>query len=111
MKTSNKLMLSILITGIGILSALHLALFANYKQGIIQTEKELNEEQFTTHRMKTPKWLSMKGHFRVEITPSDHFHIDVENEHPEIDFRQAGDSLIISGYTAGVKEPHGAWYE
>jgi hypothetical protein len=111
MKTSNKLILFFFLSAIAILGAIHLALFSKYRRGLIETEKELNEEQFNSFRMQAPKWLSLNGHLHVNIIPSDSFHISLDKNARGLGYRLQGDTLIITGNTEGDKNPHGSWNE
>jgi hypothetical protein len=133
MKTSDKLLLILLLSALGIFGAVHLALYARYRQGNFLGEKELNEQGFIKYRGPAPVALSLKGNMIVRIIPSDNFSVEIEKDgggpgqdgglngpkaviegveaagSRKLSYHADGDTLIIRGNPFPEIDPHGAW--
>jgi hypothetical protein len=115
MKTSDKLLLSFCLVFLGLVGILHLALYAEYKEGHIISAKELHEEQYEKLPMSRPRYLSLRGTIWVNILPSaDSCYIELPKKpfrpdegyfketvidayKPGPRYRQIGDTLLLYG--------------
>ncbi|HMH24372.1 MAG TPA: hypothetical protein VK563_21470 [Puia sp.] len=133
MKTSDKLILIFFLSALGLLGAVHLALYARYSQGDIVTEKQLNEEQFIRYNGPAPLVLSIEGSLNIRIIPSDTFSVEMEkgaeaagkgsslnkgrfdvkgsdpNRSRQLQYQLQGDTLVITGNRNRRGNPHDPW--
>lgn len=125
MKTSDKLLLTAVLTAMGLFGLVHLGLYAKYRKGELVTEKALHAADFTTYHLPQPQYVVVEGRMRTRIVPSDSFFIELRKNdersrevrllalpkdkpiyekgmNPEGDvetltYRMSGDTLIIQG--------------
>jgi hypothetical protein len=80
MKTSNKILLTLILLGFGIFTAVHLTLYAKYKNDDITTERMLLNKWFTKYNLQTPTYLSVKSFENIIIIPSDSFYFELQKQ-------------------------------
>ena len=114
MKTSDKILLGFSVGALGLFGALHLVLYAEYKNGNILDTKELHDEQFNRFRLPQPNYLFLRGTIWVNIFPSDSCYIEfpkkaidpgegifvqkMATNRPSLPhYQQKGDTLVIDG--------------
>lgn len=108
MKTSNKILLIFLLSLLGTVGAVHLALYAKYRQGRIVTKEERNGDWVTQYKGKTPVLVSLQGNINITIEPSDTFFVAIErggDEHVSL-VSTGDDALVIKGEDSSTIDPH-----
>jgi len=110
MKTSDKIILFSVLTGLGLFGAIHLLQYARYRSGDILTYKDLDRQDFAPHAGTQPLWLILDGPMHASLFASDSFHFDLaRRDLSSFHYRQSGDSLIIEGDRRLIKNPHQGW--
>jgi hypothetical protein len=110
MKTSDKIILFSVLTGLGLFGAIHLLQYSRYRSGDILTYKDLDREDFVPHAGTQPQWLILDGPMHANLFPSDSFHFDfAKRDLSSLHYRQSGNSLIIEGDRRLIKNPHQGW--
>lgn len=110
MKTSNKILVGLVLTIALILTAIHVGLYARYKKGEFYTMESLHEEAYEKHSISGVNKISVSGLQVFDIIPSDTLMLEIEkhnNNNNIVRFVQKGDSLVIAGDTA-VRENDGS---
>lgn len=106
MKTSNKILLIFFLSAIGVLGAVHLALYAKFSKGEIVTGEDREKEILIAYNGAAPSRLILKDNLNVTIIPSDTFSVEMDKRDAEkITCRRSGDSLILTGDKAGWIDP------
>jgi hypothetical protein len=110
MRTSNKILLALLIVPMVILSIIHAAIFTQYKSGHYITMKDFRDTRFEKQSFKNLPFIVLSGLDNVNIYPSDTLKLEIEkSERRSLKYKLQGDSLIIKGDSIinnpdGIKE-------
>lgn len=115
MRTSNKILAITLITGLLIITGIHLALYAKYKNKEFVTMKYLHEERYNSFLLPGVQSVSLSGLQNVTIIPSDTAKLEIEKNGPRKLVHEfingiltiKGDTTIISN--TGVAEKQRSW--
>lgn len=98
MKTSNRILLIFLISGVILFAAIHFSLYRKYEKGEIVTERELLHEFYSDYEMSVPAYLSLSNFRNIVIIPSDSFHFEIEKKSGgTAGYKLIHDSLFIFG--------------
>ncbi len=98
MRTSNKLILGILIGPLLILTLLNLALYAKYKAGNYVSFKSVQEDRFIRMSLPNISHIAVYGLENVRIVSSDSLKLEIEKDsRGHLHYAIKGDSLIIHG--------------
>lgn len=96
MRTSNKILLGTLIFTILILTAVHIALFAQYKSGNIEVIKDFRRNQFEEHVLNNVHYILMNDVEEMTVTPSDTLSLSIrKSDEDRVNYRVVGDTLLI----------------
>jgi hypothetical protein len=113
MKRSDKLLLIFCLSVLVIFGAVHLALYASYRNGNITRGSD--KETVVSHKDAAPALLWLNGNLNVRIIPSDTFSVQWDSREAEkITQRQSRDSLVITGDSIGNssrRNPHSQWQD
>ena len=108
MRTSNKILLGILLLPLFILASLNAALYAKYKSGHYTTMKSVKEDRYTRRPLKNIHKIAVYGLENLRIIPSDTMRLEIERDsRGHLHYTINGDSLIIHGDTT-ITRPGGA---
>ena len=98
MRTSNKILLGTFLTAILLISAIHIALYAKYKNGSYSTLKEIEEDNFNHHSIKNVTRIIATGFENITLIPSDTAKLDIEKStQNNVRFEIKDGTLIIRG--------------
>jgi len=98
MRTSNKILLSVILIPMLILTSIHVALYAKYKSGNYVSMKTVVEDQFVHNHLKNVHYVVAHGLESFRIIPSDTLQLEVEKyKQGFVRFEVIGDSLVIYG--------------
>jgi hypothetical protein len=98
MKTSNKILLGVFITGILLTTAVNLVVFAKYKRGDYVPFKSDAAEYMSTVRVPATRFVSIIGLGGVELINSDTARYEIQkNKGGKISYRMVNDTLVILG--------------
>jgi len=78
MRTSNKILLGTFLTILVILTAIHTALYAKFRQKEFITLEELHEERYSVYNLKDVRAVSLSGLQNVVIIPADTARLEIE---------------------------------
>ena len=107
MRTSNKILLALLIVPMAILSIIHVAIFTQYKSGHYITMKAYRDTRFEKHSFNNIPFIVLSGLDNVNIYPSDTLKLEIEkSERRSLKYKLIGDSLIIQGDSI-INKPDG----
>lgn len=96
MKTSNKILLSIFIAVLLILTGIHVALTQKYKNGAFTVTT--SEPKKDTIDLKPVKYVILKNIVNVVMVPSDSYQLEVDkNQASSFQYTVSGDTLMITG--------------
>lgn len=76
-KTSNKLLVTMLIGAILLVGGIHLALYGQFRAGHFIRWRQLQQRKFVQYHLAQPTVLSLTGIVWVNIYPSDSFYIEL----------------------------------
>ncbi|MBS1611086.1 MAG: hypothetical protein JSS70_20500 [Bacteroidetes bacterium] len=93
MRTSNKILAGTLIVVLLILTGIHLALYAKYKNNDFITIKDLHEEQYDSYSLKGIQTVSLSGLQNVIIRSSDTARVEIE---------KGGDRKLVQSFANGI---------
>jgi hypothetical protein len=118
-KTSDRLLVA-MVAGAALLTCcIHLALYAEFHQGHILTIRQLQESRFVRRYPHRPAIISLTGTVWVNFFPSDSFYVELPKQNDPADkpwltgqvgpeenlpvpqYRESGDTLVITGYFTG----------
>jgi len=100
MKTSNRILLILLISGIILFAAIHISLYRKYEKGEIVAERELLNKFYSNYALSVPAYLSISNFRNIVIIPSDSFHFEIEKKSGgTAGYKLIKDSLFIFGDT------------
>lgn len=111
MKRSEKILLAFFLFSLLAFVAVHLSLYARYRQGNISSGLEnISKKEFPGGAV--PAVLSINGNLNVRLIPSDTFSVEWD-QHAEkrVQIRRSGDSLIIDGESTVTRDPHSPWQQ
>jgi hypothetical protein len=98
MKTSNKILLGILLLPLLIIAAINMALYAKYKSGHYVAMSTVEQDRFTRQTLKNINYVALYGINNCTIKPADTAKLEIEkDEHGHLHYSIHGDSLIIHG--------------
>jgi hypothetical protein len=106
MRTSNKILLSVFVGGLVIITAVQATLFAKYESGdftIIKPE----ESSFVSHGLKGINCISLTGFSGVNIRSSKDPHVETEKDtsgHLQVSIKN--DTLVIVDTSLDLSEPN-----
>jgi uncharacterized membrane protein len=96
MRTSNKILLSIFIGPLIILTALQLTLYAKYKSGNYVAMKTVKEDRFMRYAPKNINHVAVYGLSNFHLIPADSVKLEIEKDlNSHLKYTVIGDSLII----------------
>lgn len=96
MKTSNKILLSLFIAVLLILTGIHVALTQKYKNGGFTLSKSGDNRNSVT--IKPVKYVRLNGLGNVELVPSDASRLEHEKNMPaSFRYYVTGDTLVVTG--------------
>ena len=103
MRTSNKILLALLIVPMAILSIIHAAIFTQYKRGHYITMKAYRDTRFEKNSFNNIPFIVLSGLDNVNIYPSDTLKLEIEkSERRSLKYKLQGDSIINN--PDGIKE-------
>jgi len=106
MRTSNKILLTILLAIMTVFTGIHVALYAKYKSGSYTNFQDVQIGNIDRHDLKKMSHISITGLENVAIFPADTFHVDIEKiGFGEVSLNIEGDSLILRGDST-IKQPN-----
>ncbi|HTE26087.1 hypothetical protein [Flavitalea sp.] len=99
MKTSNKVLLSLFIAVLLIITSIHVALTQKYKNGKFTIARSGPKKDSIT--IKPVNYVRLNGLENVVLVPSDSYRLELEKNMP-LSFRYyvSGDTLIVTGDTS-----------
>lgn len=107
MRTSNKIVLGIILAPLVALSSLHVALFAKYKSGNYVSMKTVQQDRFDRPALKNIDNIEVYGLENFSITPADSFAIEIEkSKYGHLHYTVKGNSLVIHGDSI-IQHPDG----
>ena len=107
MKTSNKILLSVLLAFMLILTGIHLALYAKYKSGDFVSAKELPDDM-DRHPLPLIKYVSITGLtncYLISYGEKPAIEINKEGK-SRISYKVVGDTLVVIGDSIATKEDY-----
>jgi hypothetical protein len=107
MKTSNKILLGVLLAFMLILTSLHLALFAKYKSGDFASAEQI-PDNMDRHSLPAIKYVSITGLVNCYlISHAEKPSIEINKEgKSRIAYKVVGDTLVVTGDSAATKEDY-----
>jgi hypothetical protein len=98
MKTSNKILLTLFVSVVLILTALHVGLYARYKGGYITTESSAMRDRFKQYDLSNIQYISITGLEFCTIIPADTAKVEAWSEQEgRLLLRVVKDTLFIYG--------------
>jgi hypothetical protein len=98
MKTSNKILLTLFVSVVLILTALHVGLYARYKGGYIVTESSDMSERFKQYDLSNIQYISITGLEFCTIIPADTAKVEAWSEQDSrLLLRVVKDTLFVYG--------------
>ena len=98
MKTSNKLLLGIFLTGLLFITAVHVMIYAKYKNGAYTIMKFDSGENLTVHQLKAARYVRIMAVANMSVVPSDSMKLEVEKDgNISVRYEYRGDTLVIRG--------------
>lgn len=99
MKKSDKILLFVFLSLLGLYALIHLSLYIRFKQGKIIKDLKTDEGWISRYKGQAPTLVSLEGNVNVRLLPSDSFYIEYHAEDSmKIKFSPlSADSLQIRG--------------
>ncbi|HVZ55585.1 MAG TPA: hypothetical protein VG870_02915 [Chitinophagaceae bacterium] len=108
MKTSNKILVGVLVFALAFLTAVHLVIYARYKAGRYVTSRHLREERFDSYPATGNLLLvSLAGLDNVTLVPSDTPRVEIEKGASGRPHLQFGDGVLSLRGDTLVSSPAG----
>jgi len=96
MKTSNRILLTTLILTLLILTAIHIALFAQLKSGNYTVIKDPFRSEFEEHVLNNVNYVLMDGLGEVTVVPSDTLSVGLrKQDESRVSYKVIGDTLLL----------------
>lgn len=117
MRTSNKILAGTLVAVLLIITGIHLALYAKYRNKDFVTMKYLHEERYESFPLTAIQSLSLSGLQHVTIIPADTAKLEIEKSSGRKLFHEFKDGLLtIKGDTTidngnGTREKLRSWQD
>jgi hypothetical protein len=106
MKTSNKILLGVLLAFMLILTGIHLALFAKYKSGDFASANQIPDDM-DRHSLPDIKYVSITGLVNCYLIPAEKPAIEINKDKgSRISYKVVGDTLVVTGDSAATKEDY-----
>jgi hypothetical protein len=107
MKTSNKILLGVLLAFMLILTGIHLALFAKYKSGDFASANQIPDDM-ERYPLPAIKYVSITGLVNCYLLPNAEkpaLEINKEGK-SRISYKVVGDTLVVTGDSSATKEDY-----
>ncbi len=105
MRTSNKILGGTLLIILLIITAIHAALYAKYKQNNFTTLKHLHNERYDSYDLKGIESVSITGFQNVTVIPADTARMEIEkNGNDKIHYEFSNGALVIKGDTLIMRD-------
>jgi hypothetical protein len=100
MRTSNKILCGTLLIILLILTAIHAALYAKYKQNNFVTLKHLHNERYDSYDLKGIQSVSITGFQNVTVIPADTARMEIEKSGADkLQYEFSNGALVMKGDT------------
>jgi hypothetical protein len=97
MKTSNKILLIFFVAALLMMTAVHLTLYAKYKNGEVSSFEEIRGGRFEDHLLPAVKYVSVTGFRICNIIPATETKIRIFNKSTQLSYKIVNDTLIVTG--------------
>jgi len=106
MKTSDKLLLTLVFLLLATFGAIHLTLYGRMKAGHIKNIYS-HDGWVRSYEGRAPAKITLQGNINVTLIPSDSFNIEVQEEAAgKVRCRMSGDSMVVSSEDTLPLNPH-----